>query len=102
MNVPRVGDGSSITSRDVGQSARLKEMIASWMLILTRFYLLETAKERLARDFPGYRISDVDSFLDGVLAALRSGEPPSATVVRAVTFPLRSGAPGTPRETSIV
>lgn len=36
MNVPRVGDGSSITSRDVGQSARLKEMIASWMLILTR------------------------------------------------------------------
>jgi DivIVA domain-containing protein len=51
-------------------------------------YLLETAKERLARDIPGYRISDVDSFLDGVLAALRSGEPPSATVVRAVTFPL--------------
>jgi DivIVA domain-containing protein len=51
-------------------------------------YLLETAKERLARDFPGYRISDVVSFLDGVLAALRGGEPPSPTVVRAVTFPV--------------
>lgn len=51
-------------------------------------HLLETAKDRLARDFPGYRISDVDSFLDGVLAALRGGEPPSPSDVRAVTFPL--------------
>jgi DivIVA domain-containing protein len=51
-------------------------------------YLLETAKGRLARDFPGYRISDVDSFLDGVLAAVRGGEPPSPAHVRAVTFPL--------------
>jgi DivIVA domain-containing protein len=51
-------------------------------------YLLETAKDRLARDLPGYRISDVDSFLDGVLAALRGGEPPSPADVRAVTFPL--------------
>lgn len=50
--------------------------------------MLETAKDRLARDFPGYRISDVDSFLDGVLAALRGGEPPSPSDVRAVTFPL--------------
>ncbi len=40
-------------------------------------YLLETAKGRLGRDFPGYRVQDVDSFLDGVLAALRGGEPPS-------------------------
>ena len=57
-------------------------------------YLLETAKDRLARDFPGYRISDVDSFLAGVLAELRTGEPPSPAVVRAVTFPVtkwRSG-----------
>ena len=51
-------------------------------------YLLETAKDRLARGFPGYRIADVDSFLDGVLAALRGGEPPSPADVRAVTFPL--------------
>jgi DivIVA domain-containing protein len=49
---------------------------------------LETAKVRLARDLPGYRISDVDSFLHGVLAAVRSGEPPSPAEVRAVTFPL--------------
>ena len=27
---------SSVTDRDVGQPARLEEMIASWMLILTR------------------------------------------------------------------
>ncbi len=57
-------------------------------------HFLETAKGRLARDLPGYRISDVDSFLDGVLAALRGGEPPSPSNVRAVTFPLtrwRSG-----------
>lgn len=51
-------------------------------------YLLETAKDRLAKDFPGYRISDVDSFLAGVLAALRAGEPPPSAVVRAFTFPL--------------
>jgi DivIVA domain-containing protein len=51
-------------------------------------YLLETAKDRLAKDLPGYRISDVDSFLDGVLAALRGGEPPSPPDIRAVTFPL--------------
>lgn len=51
-------------------------------------YLLETAKDRLARDLPGYRIPDVDSFLDGVLAALRGGEPPSPADVRAITFPL--------------
>lgn len=51
-------------------------------------HLLETAKDRLARDFPGYRISEVDSFLDGVLAGLRGGEPPSPADVRAVTFPL--------------
>jgi DivIVA domain-containing protein len=51
-------------------------------------YVLETAKDQLARDFPGYRIQDVDSFLDGVLAALRSGEPPSPADVRAVAFPL--------------
>jgi DivIVA domain-containing protein len=51
-------------------------------------YLLETAKDRLARDVPGYRIADVDSYLDGVLAALRAGEPPAPAVVRAVTFPL--------------
>jgi DivIVA domain-containing protein len=50
--------------------------------------LLETAKDWLARDTPGYRISDVDSFLAGVLAALRRGEPPSPADVRAVTFPL--------------
>jgi DivIVA domain-containing protein len=57
-------------------------------------HLLETAKSRLALGFPGYRISDVDSFLDGVLVALRGGEPPSPADVRAVTFPLtkwRSG-----------
>ena len=51
-------------------------------------YVLETAKDRLARGFPGYRIADVDSFLDGVLAALRGGEPPSPADVRAVAFPL--------------
>lgn len=51
-------------------------------------HLLETAKDRLARDLPGYRISDVDSFLDGVLAALHGGEPPSPSDVRAVTFRL--------------
>ena len=51
-------------------------------------YLLESAKYRLGRDRPGYRISDVDSFLDGVLAAVRGGEPPSASDVRAVTFPV--------------
>jgi DivIVA domain-containing protein len=51
-------------------------------------YLLETAKGRLAKDLPGYRIADVDAFLDGVLASVRRGEPPSASVVRAATFPL--------------
>lgn len=51
-------------------------------------YLLQTAKDWLPRDTPGYRISDVDSFLAGVLAALRGGEPPSPADVRAVTFPL--------------
>jgi DivIVA domain-containing protein len=53
-------------------------------------YLLETAKDRLGRDSPGYRIEDVDSFLDGVLAGLRRGEPPAPADVRAVTFPLTS------------
>jgi len=53
-------------------------------------YLLETAKGALAKDLPGYRISDVDAFLDGVLTALRRGEPPSPAVVRAVTFELTS------------
>jgi DivIVA domain-containing protein len=52
--------------------------------------LLETAKGRLAKDLPGYRIADVDAFLDGVLTAVRRGEPPSPAVVRAVTFPLTS------------
>ena len=56
--------------------------------------LLETAKARLAKDFPGYRIPDVDSFLDGVLAALRRDEPPSPAVVRAVTFPLTNWRTG--------
>jgi DivIVA domain-containing protein len=51
-------------------------------------YLLETAKTRLARDLPGYRIEDVDSFIDGVLTALRRGEPPSPADVRAAGFPL--------------
>jgi len=51
-------------------------------------YLLETAKDRLARDLPGYRIQEVDSFLDGILAALHHGEQPSPADVRAVTFPL--------------
>lgn len=51
-------------------------------------YLVETAKDQLARHFPGYRIQDVDSFLDGVLAALRSGEPPAPEDVRAASFPL--------------
>lgn len=50
-------------------------------------YLLETAKDWLARELPGYRISDVDSFLDGLLAELRGGAPPSPADVRAVTFP---------------
>lgn len=50
--------------------------------------MLETAKDWLARDIPGYRISDVDSFLAGVLAELRGGLPPSPADVRAVTFPL--------------
>ncbi len=51
-------------------------------------YLLETAKDWLAKDIPGYRISDVDFFLTGVLVAVRGGEPPSPADVRAVTFPL--------------
>jgi DivIVA domain-containing protein len=51
-------------------------------------YLLETAKDWLARDTPGYRTFDVDSFLAGVLVALHGGEPPSPADVRAVTFPL--------------
>jgi DivIVA domain-containing protein len=51
-------------------------------------YLLETAKDRLAKGMPGYRIPDVDSFLDGVLAAVRGGEPPSPAHVRHVTFAL--------------
>jgi hypothetical protein len=53
-------------------------------------YLLETAKDLLGRDSPGYRIEDLNSFLDGVLAALRRGEPPAPADVRAVTFPLTS------------
>jgi DivIVA domain-containing protein len=53
-------------------------------------YLLETAKGRLGKDSPGYRSADVDSFLDGVLAAIRDGQPPTPAVVRAVTFPLTS------------
>jgi DivIVA domain-containing protein len=53
-------------------------------------YLLETAKDRLARDSPGYRIQDVDSFIDGALAAIRNGQPPASADVRAVTFPLTS------------
>jgi DivIVA domain-containing protein len=57
-------------------------------------YLLQTAKDRLAKDFPGYRIPDVDSFLDRVLAAVRGGEPPSSSVVRAVTFPLTKWSSG--------
>jgi DivIVA domain-containing protein len=62
-------------------------------------YLLETAKDRLARGLPGYRISDVDSFLAGVLAAVRGGEPPSAADVRAVTFALTQWRTGyVPRE----
>ena len=51
-------------------------------------YLLETAKDWLPKDVPGYRISDVDSFLSGVLAELRNGVPPSPVDVRAVTFPI--------------
>lgn len=51
-------------------------------------YLLETAKDRLQKALPGYRIPEVDSFLDGVLAALRGGEPPSPGQVRAVVFPV--------------
>jgi DivIVA domain-containing protein len=57
-------------------------------------YLLETAKDWLARDLPGYRIAAVDSFLGGVLAALRGGVPPSAADVRAVTFPLTKWSTG--------
>lgn len=53
-------------------------------------YLLETAKDRLGSDSPGYRIEDVDSFLEGVLAALRRGQPPPPAEVRAVTFSLTS------------
>lgn len=53
-------------------------------------YLLETAKGRLGKDSPGYRVEDVDSFLEGLLAALRRGEPPPPADVRAVTFPLTS------------
>jgi DivIVA domain-containing protein len=51
-------------------------------------YLLETAKGRLATGLPGYRTSDVDTFLGEVLAALRRGEPPSPEDARAVTFRL--------------
>jgi DivIVA domain-containing protein len=50
--------------------------------------LIETARDRLTKGLPGYRASDVDAFLDGVLAALRRGEPPSPAVVRAVAFPV--------------
>jgi DivIVA domain-containing protein len=57
-------------------------------------YLLETAKGWLPRDTPGYRISDVDFFLTGVLVAVRSGEPPSPADVRAVTFPLTTLSTG--------
>ena len=57
-------------------------------------YLLETAKDRLARDFPGYRISDVDAFLDGVLEAVRAGEPPLPSDIRAVRFPLTGWGSG--------
>ena len=51
-------------------------------------YLLESAKGRLARSLPGYRTSDVDSFFDDALAALRRGEPPSPEDFRVVTFRL--------------
>jgi DivIVA domain-containing protein len=51
-------------------------------------YLLETAKDWLPRNIPGYDISDVDFFLTGVLVAVRGGAPPSPADVRAVTFPL--------------
>jgi DivIVA domain-containing protein len=57
-------------------------------------HLLETAKDRLGRSIPGYRISDVDSFLDGVLAALRGGDPPRPSYVRTVTFPLTNWRAG--------
>ncbi|HEY6787630.1 MAG TPA: DivIVA domain-containing protein [Trebonia sp.] len=57
-------------------------------------YLLESAKGRLAKDFPGYRVEDVDSFLCGVLVALRGGEPPSPDDIRAVTFPRTRWLPG--------
>ena len=53
-------------------------------------YLLETAKDRLGRSSPGYRIEDVDTFLDGILAALGRDAPPAPADVRAVTFPLTS------------
>jgi DivIVA domain-containing protein len=62
-------------------------------------YLLETAKGRLGRSLPGYRIPDVDSFLDGVLAAVRDGEPPSPADVRAAAFPVTKWRAGyTPRD----
>jgi DivIVA domain-containing protein len=63
-------------------------------------YLLETAKDLLGRNSPGYRIEDVDSFLDGVLAALRRGEPPATADIRAVAFPLTTewGTGYTPRD----
>lgn len=57
-------------------------------------YLLETAKDWLPKNTPGYRISEVDSFLAGVLKALRVGEPPSPADVRAVTFPLTTLSTG--------
>jgi DivIVA domain-containing protein len=53
-------------------------------------YFLESAKGRLARGIPGYRTSEVDAFLDEVLAALLRGEPPGPEDVRAVTFRLTS------------
>lgn len=57
-------------------------------------YLLETAKDRLAKDVPGYRMADVDSFIDRVLAALRGGSPPSPAEVRAAAFPVTKLRPG--------
>jgi DivIVA domain-containing protein len=56
--------------------------------------LLESAKHRLGKDRPGYRVSDVDSFLDGALAAVRDGEPPASSAVRAVTFSLTTWRAG--------
>lgn len=57
-------------------------------------YLLETAKDRLAREVPGYRTAEVNSFIDRVLAALRGGEPPSPADVRAVVFSVTRLRPG--------